>query len=229
LVQRGEFVSVVGPSGCGKTTLLNIVSGLARPTKGAVRVAGKEVAGVQPSLIGYMFARDTLLPWRTALANVEFAIERGFTGDRQSRAREMLSIVGLNGFESAYPDQLSHGMRQRVALARTLVRDPEILLMDEPFGALDAQTKLLMEEEFLRISERSKKTVLFVTHDLAEALMLSDRVLVLSARPCSIKAEYRITFPRPRNAEALQANPKFIELFQQVWRDLRSENVMGTG
>ncbi len=228
-VRPGEFVSIVGPSGCGKTTLLNIVSGLARPSKGQVRVKGKPVTGVQPDLIGYMFARDTLLPWRTTLENVAFGLRASKVGDTRQHAMRFIELVHLNGFESAYPDQLSHGMRQRVALARTLAASPEILLMDEPFGALDAQTKLLMEDEFLRIWEADKKTVLFVTHDLVEALTLSDRVLVLSARPCVIKSEYKVDFPRPRSAEELQLDPRFANLVRQVWGDLKFENMRSRG
>lgn len=224
-VRAGEFVSIVGPSGCGKTTLLNIVSGLEFPTKGRACVKGKLVDGVQPHVMGYMFARDTLLPWRTAIANVEFGLNSVNKRVAHDRAQKFLELVGLDGFETSYPDQLSHGMRQRVALARTLAPSPEILLMDEPFGALDAQTKLLMEEEFLRIWESDQKTVLFVTHDLSEALLMSDRVLVLSARPCRIKAEYRVAFPRPRNLEELQPDPQFIGLLRQIWSDLKSENV----
>ena len=226
-VNDGEFISVVGPSGCGKTTLLNIVSGLSRPTKGSVRVRGKEVDGVQAHQVGYMFARDTLLPWRTAQGNVEFGLDALSGQEKKQRAQQFMHLVGLAGFENSYPDQLSHGMRQRVALARTLAASPDILLMDEPFGALDAQTKLLMEEEFLKIWEADRKTVLFVTHDLVEALMLSDRVIVLSARPCHIKAEYRVDFPRPRDAEALQANAEFTSLVRQVWHDLKAENIRG--
>lgn len=226
-VGSGEFISIVGPSGCGKTTLLNIVSGLAAPTRGSVKVKGLPVRGVQPDLIGYMFARDTLLPWRTALSNVEFGLDSLPRPEARSRAERFLHLVGLDGFEHNYPDQLSHGMRQRVALARTLAASPEILLMDEPFGALDAQTKLLMEEEFLRLWEADKKTVLFVTHDLVEALTLADRVLVLSARPCRIKAEYKVDFPRPRDAEALQSDPGFAAMVRQVWSDLKSENIRG--
>lgn len=224
-IQPGEFVSIVGPSGCGKTTLLNIVSGLAKPTKGAVRVNGAPVTGVQPNLIGYMFARDTLLPWRTTLENVQFGLRASRVDDMRRHALRFIELVHLNGFENAYPDQLSHGMRQRAALARTLAASPEILLMDEPFGALDAQTKLLMEEEFLRIWEADKKTVLFVTHDLVEAITLADRVLVFSARPCAIKAEYIVDFPRPRNAEELQLDPRFADLVRRVWSDLKSENI----
>jgi NitT/TauT family transport system ATP-binding protein len=176
-----------------------------------------------------MFARDTLLPWRTVAANVALGIELqwGRSEDKQERVDELLEMVGLTAFAGAYPDQLSHGMRQRVALARTLAPDPEILLMDEPFGALDAQTKLLMEEEFLNIWESNQKTVLFVTHDLAEALTLADRVLVFSARPGYIKSEYALDFPRPRVAEDIQGDPAYIELSKQIWHDLKSENVRG--
>jgi NitT/TauT family transport system ATP-binding protein len=226
-IRAGEFVSIVGPSGCGKTTLLNIISGLTTPTHGTALVNGRPVLGVQPQEIGYMFARDTLLPWRTVAANVGLALEfRGIT-NRDERVHSLLDVVGLTEFAGSYPDQLSQGMRQRVALARTLAPDPAVLLMDEPFGALDAQTKLLMEEEFLRIWEADQKTVLFVTHDLDEALILSDRILVMSGRPGRIKAEYTPEFPRPRNAEVLRGDRQFVKLVREIWQHLKSENVLG--
>jgi NitT/TauT family transport system ATP-binding protein len=224
-VQAGAFVSIVGPSGCGKTTLLNIIAGLIPSAEGDVSINGQPVMGLQPAVIGYMFARDTLLPWRTVVRNVEFGLEFRKCAERRKTAERFLSLVGLSGFEDSYPDQLSHGMRQRVALARTLAPDPEILLMDEPFGALDAQTKLLVEEEFLRIWEGNQKTVVFVTHDLGEALTLSDRVIVFAARPGYIKEEYLIHFPRPRVADELHFDDEFQRLYREIWHQLKSENI----
>jgi NitT/TauT family transport system ATP-binding protein len=221
-----EFVSIVGPSGCGKTTLLSMVAGLVKPSSGVVELNGRQVTGVSPGEVGYMFARDTLLPWRTVTGNVELALE---LNDHQSggreRARELVSKVGLERFGDHYPDQLSQGMRQRVALARTLAGDPNVLLMDEPFGALDAQTRVLMQDEFLRIWEASKKTAVFVTHDLVEALALSDRVVLMSSRPGRIKAEVQVNLPRPRVVEELQTNPEFERLHQTLWGQLKEETL----
>jgi len=224
-IMEGEFVAIVGPSGCGKTTLLNLVAGLDKPTRGKVRVSNLDVTGVQPRLIGYMVSQDTLLPWRTALANVEFGLANSKSKEAKERAKSCLDLVGLQGFENHYPDQLSHGMKQRVALARTLVGSPKILLMDEPFGALDAQTKLLLAIEFLHIWETERKTIAFVTHDLSEAIAMADRVIVMSARPCRIVSEYRIGLDRPRDLEALRSEPEFVNLLQKLWIDLKRGNV----
>jgi len=225
-VAQGEFLAIVGPSGCGKSTLLNIVSGLFPPTTGRVTVDGVPVDGINPR-IGYMFARDALLPWRTSLANVAFGPElAGEPADRrEARARDLLRLTGLAGFEGSYPSQLSQGMRQRVSLARTLARNPDILLMDEPFGALDAQTKLVLEEEFLRIWERDRKTVIFVTHDLFEAIAMADRVAVFSARPGRIKSLVALDLPRPRSVTAGRFGPRFQDLYDRLWDDLRYEVV----
>ncbi|OGL18488.1 MAG: hypothetical protein A3K12_06440 [Candidatus Rokubacteria bacterium RIFCSPLOWO2_12_FULL_71_19] len=225
-VAQGEFLAIVGPSGCGKSTLLNIVSGLFPPTTGRVTVDGAPVEGINPR-IGYMFARDALLPWRTSLANVAFGPElAGEPADRrEARARDLLRLTGLAGFEGSYPSQLSQGMRQRVSLARTLARNPDILLMDEPFGALDAQTKLVLEEEFLRIWERDRKTVIFVTHDLFEAIAMADRVAVFSARPGRIKSLVALDLPRPRSVTAGRFGPRFQDLYDRLWDDLRYEVV----
>ncbi len=225
-VAEGEFLAIVGPSGCGKSTLLNIVSGLFPPTTGRVTVDGVPVEGINPR-IGYMFARDALLPWRTSLANVAFGPElAGEPADRrEARARDLLRLTGLAGFEGSYPSQLSQGMRQRVSLARTLARNPDILLMDEPFGALDAQTKLVLEEEFLRIWERDRKTVIFVTHDLFEAIAMADRVAVFSARPGRIKSLVALDLPRPRSVTAGRFGPRFQDLYDRLWDDLRYEVV----
>jgi len=219
-----EFVSIVGPSGCGKTTLLNMIAGMVVPSQGTLSIDGRRVSGIQPDTIGYMVARDTLLPWRTVIKNVEFALEFGsHDGDRRKEAEEFVSLVGLDGFEDHYPDQLSHGMRQRAALARTLVGRPKVLLMDEPFGALDAQTRLLMQNEFVHLWEARQTTVVFVTHDLIEAMAMSDRVLVFSARPGRIKADYRVDFPRPRIVDELQDDPAFQALHRNIWGELKVE------
>ncbi len=225
-VAEAEFLAIVGPSGCGKSTLLNIISGLFPPTAGRVTVDGAPVERINPR-IGYMFARDALLPWRTSLANVEFGLElRGLPPAwREAKARELLRLVGLAGFEGSYPSQLSQGMRQRVALARILATDPDILLMDEPFGALDAQTKLVLEEEFLRIWERDRKTVVFVTHDLFEAIAMADRVAVFGARPGHVKSVVPIDLPRPRSVTGGRFGPRFQELYDRLWDDLRYEVV----
>jgi NitT/TauT family transport system ATP-binding protein len=203
-IPDGQFVALVGASGCGKTTLLNMMAGLIAPTDGAIEVGGRRPALPNPD-IGYMFARDALLPWRTAQRNVELPLEtRGQTrSQRSARAREMLEMVGLQGRERQFRLQLSQGMRQRVALARTLASDPSLLLMDEPFAALDARTKLTMQMEFLRIWERhqgsdKRKTVVFVTHDLQEAVLLADRVVVMLPNPGRIAEDRIIDLPRPR-------------------------------
>ncbi|HWM77747.1 MAG TPA: ABC transporter ATP-binding protein [Methylomirabilota bacterium] len=220
-VNDGEFVSIVGPSGCGKSTMLNVIAGLLAPAEGGTRVAGIE--GSAPgSRIGYMFQKDTLLPWATTLDNVYLPMD--VQGVRDSRkAGALIDMVGLTGFEGHFPRQLSGGMSKRVQLARLLAQDPDVLLMDEPFGALDAQTRLIIQEEFLKIWERSRKTVLFVTHDLQEAIALSDRVVLISARPGRVKAVYRVDLARPRHVEEVMAHPRFMALFQEIWASLKQE------
>ena len=220
-VNDGEFVSIVGPSGCGKSTMLNVIAGLLAPAEGGTRVAGIE--GSAPgSRIGYMFQKDTLLPWATTLDNVYLPMD--VQGVRDSRkAGALIDMVGLTGFEGHFPRQLSGGMRKRVQLARLLAQDPDVLLMDEPFGALDAQTRLIIQEEFLKIWERSRKTVLFVTHDLQEAIALSDRVVLISARPGRVKAVYRVDLARPRHVEEAMVHPRFLALFQEIWASLKQE------
>jgi NitT/TauT family transport system ATP-binding protein len=220
-VNDGEFVSIVGPSGCGKSTMLNVIAGLLAPAEGGTSVTGIENDGAG-SRIGYMFQKDTLLPWATALDNI--CLPMDVKGARDShKARALIQMVDLTGFEAHYPRQLSGGMRKRVQLARLLAQDPEVLLMDEPFGALDAQTRLIIQEEFLKIWERQRKTVLFVTHDLQEAIALSDRVVLISARPGRVKATYAVNLPRPRRVEEVMANPRFIALFQEIWASLKQE------
>jgi len=220
-VNDGEFVSIVGPSGCGKSTMLNVIAGLLPPSEGGTRVAGIDGNG-PGSRIGYMFQKDTLLPWATALENV--CLPMDVKGARDwHKARALMQLVDLAGFEAHYPRQLSGGMRKRVQLARLLAQDPEVLLMDEPFGALDAQTRLIIQEEFLKIWERQRTTVLFVTHDLQEAIAMSDKVVLISARPGRIKASYPVDLTRPRHMEDVLAHPRFIALFQEIWASLKHE------
>lgn len=223
-VNQGEFVSLVGPSGCGKTTLLNLAAGLV-PHSGKGKLLVQGVAPVKGNhQVGYMLARDSLLPWKTALGNAMFGMEvRGVAKEQaQDRARQMLAQVGLSGFENAYPKELSHGMRQRVALARTFAMGSPLLLMDEPFGALDAQTKLQLEDLLLKLCQQYQQTVLFVTHDLSEAVAVSDRVVVMSSRPGKIVADVVIDLPRPRSIRELQKDPHFHELYAQLWSYLES-------
>jgi len=222
-VPDGAIVSIVGPSGCGKSTLLNIVSGLLAPSSGFAEVNGARVAGIRHD-VGYMFARDGMMPWRTAVQNVEFGLEVRGVADRHAVAREWLRRVGLEKFADHYRHELSQGMRQRVAVARTFAIEPEILLMDEPFGALDSQTRLLLQELFLSVWERNKRTVLFVTHDLHEAIFLSDIVIVFTNRPGRVKSVVRIDLPRPRLPPAeLAIAPEFRDIYSRIWSDLKDE------
>jgi len=217
----GEFCSLIGPSGCGKSTLLSIIAGLIRPSRGRVWIDGREQRAVR-SHTGYMFQKDTLVPWLTATQNVAMPLEIASTKDL-TLAQRLLARVGLTGFERHYPRELSGGMRKRVQLARLLAQESDIWLMDEPFGALDMQTKLLIQEEFLRIWEPLRRSVLFVTHDLAEAITLSDRIVVMSARPGHIRASFQVDIPRPRDVSGVIGSHVFQELFQKVWAVLRSE------
>lgn len=217
-LREGEFVSVVGPSGCGKSTLLNIISGLLVPDHGEILIEGRPVRGIQRD-IGYMPSRDALLPWRTVLRNVEYGLEMQGVArrERSERAQRLIADVGLRGYEGHYPKQLSSGMRQRVATARIFCASPQILLMDEPFSALDAQTRVRVQNLFLRLWETERKTVLLITHDVAEAIALSDRVLVLSARPARIVDEVPIPIGRPRDARQLAATAAYQELQARIW------------
>ncbi len=222
-IRPGEFVSLIGPSGCGKTTVLNMVAGLLLPTQGRVSIDGQVVKGLQAGHVSYMFARDALLPWRTAVDNVRLAMEMNGRKPPAGKAESLLDLVGLKGFEEHFPSQLSQGMKQRVALARTLAVDADLWLMDEPFAALDANTRTLVQAQFSRIWEQSQKTAMLVTHDLSEAIALSDRVIVMSARPGTIKATYDISLPRPRSVIKLQGNPEFLSLYGRLWNDLSDE------
>jgi len=223
-VPRGQFLALVGASGCGKTTILNMAAGLVRPLAGEVRVAGQRVCEPRRDT-GYMFARDGLLPWRCAQDNVEVGLEiRGVPArERSRRALQLLELVGLAGFARALPRQLSQGMRQRVAIARTLAIDPSTLLMDEPFAALDAQTREILQEELLGLMQRpdERKTVVFITHSIDEAILLGDRVAVMTPRPGRIKEMLDMPFGWPRDVNAVRADPHFAELRNHIWNGLR--------
>ena len=228
-VGAGEFVSVVGPTGCGKSTLLNVGAGLLQPSAGTVAVFGKPLAGIN-TRAGYMFQADSLMPWRTALGNVVAGLEfRGVPlADAREQAGEWLRRVGLGAFGDRYPHQLSGGMRKRASLAQTLVLDPDIILMDEPFSALDIQTRQLMENEVLELWQSKKKAVLFITHDLDEAIAMSDRVVVLSAGPGSHPiGEFHVDIPRPRDVAEVKMTPRFVELHAAIWAVLREEVLKG--
>jgi len=224
-VAAGRFVSLVGPSGCGKTTLLGLIAGLIPLSQGRVVLGDRPVTGGVPPDIGYLFQRDALLPWKTALQNVALplAIRGRPAGEARARASDWLRRVGLSGFEGYYPHQLSGGMRKRVSLATTLIYGPSVLLMDEPFSALDVQTRNLMENELLDLWAETRNTVLFITHDLEEAIALSDEVIVLTAGPGRVKASYPIPLPRPRNVIEIRFREEFTRLYEQIWKDLRDE------
>jgi len=223
-IEEGTFVAVVGPSGCGKSTLLNMAAGLLFPPAGEIRVFGEALRGVNRHA-AYLFQQDALLPWRSVLDNVMLGLVFREVPRREAAeaARRWIARVGLAGFEDRFPHQLSGGMRKRVAVAQSWIVDPRILLMDEPFGALDVQTRQIMENELLELWQETKKTVLFVTHDLEEAIALADRVVVLSAGPARIKGDYRVELPRPRDVAEIRLNPDFAALYKLIWADLRSE------
>jgi NitT/TauT family transport system ATP-binding protein len=228
-VGAGEFVSVVGPTGCGKSTLLNVAAGLLQPSTGRVQVFGQPLAGIN-TRAGYMFQAESLMPWRTALANVMAGLE--FRGSAPAEARtqadEWLRRVGLGGFGDRYPHQLSGGMRKRTSLAQTLALDPDIILMDEPFSALDIQTRQLMENEVLDLWAKKRKAVLFITHDLDEAIAMSDRVLIMSAGPAArLIGEFTIDIARPRDVAEVKMTPRFVELHAAIWAQLREEVLKG--
>ncbi len=227
-VERGEFVAVVGPTGCGKSTTLNLVTGLAAPSAGEVRVMGGPVNGINEG-IGFVFQTDALFPWRSVIDNV--AAGPLFRGKSRKEAYESahqwLTRVNLAGHETKYPHQLSGGMRKRVSLAQTFINGPQILLMDEPFSALDVQTRVLMHDELLRLWSQSKASVVFVTHDLEEAIALADKVYVLTAGPATVKSVYPIDIPRPRVASEIRYEQKFIDISRTIWDDLRDEVLRG--
>ncbi|MGE0496356.1 MAG: ABC transporter ATP-binding protein [Ramlibacter sp.] len=228
-IRAGEFVSVVGPTGCGKSTLLNVAAGLLAPSSGEVRVFGEPLNGIN-TRAGYMFQTEALMPWRSAINNVMLGLQYRGVPEAQARAEAQgwLERVGLGEFGDRYPHQLSGGMRKRTALAQTLVLDPDIILMDEPFSALDIQTRQLMENEVLALWAARRKAVLFITHDLDEAIAMSDRVVVLSAGPATRPlGEFDIDLARPRDVAEVRVNPRFVQLHTRIWGVLRDEVLKG--
>lgn len=223
-VEAGEFVAVVGPTGCGKSTTLSLVAGLEAASAGEVLVRGEPVRGI-PAGIGYMFQNDAIMPWRSVRDNI--AAGPRYRGVRRAAARAAadtwIERVGLAGFERYFPHQLSGGMRKRVALAQTLVNEPQILLMDEPFAALDGQTRALMQDELLRLWAGTGAAVVFVTHDLEEAIALADKVVVMTASPATVKATFDVALPRPRTVEEIRLQPEFLAIYREVWDSLRTE------
>ena len=223
-VAQGEFVTVVGPSGCGKSTLLNLIVGLLRSSSGRILFRGDPINGICTK-IGYVTQKDNLLPWRTLIENVEIALEiRGIENSaRRQRAQELIAQVGLSGFEDHYPHELSGGMRQRANIIRTLIYDPELILMDEPFGPLDAQTRVVLQDQLLKLWLASRKTIVFITHDLVEAITLADRVVLMTSRPGRIKSIENVTIPRPRDVFQIHERPEFRSAYERLWEQLRPE------
>ena len=219
-----EFVAIVGPSGCGKSTILNMIGALVTPTSGSIEIDGRRVEGPPPN-VGYVFQKDTVFPWRTVHRNIALGLEyrRVAADERERRVREAVTLAGLEGFEDAFPATLSGGMRQRVALMRTLVVDPEILLMDEPFGALDTHTKIGLHAELLSLWGAKHQTVVFVTHDLSEAITLADRIVVMTRRPGRIKLVHDVKLPRPRDVIKLRESPVYAEEYSKIWHVLGEE------
>ena len=226
-IRQGEFISVIGPSGCGKSTLMNMVGGLLGDFEGRILLDGKPVLGCQPS-IGMVFQEESTFPWRTAIENVAFPLEAaGMARDaRNARARDLLDLVGLTGFENHYPSELSGGMRQRIAIARTLAFEPRVLLMDEPFAALDEQTRMLLGDKVVQIQQQLRQTTLLITHNISEAVNLSDRVLIMTFRPGRIKRVVDIDLPRPRSSD-MMGTEKFGRYVAEIWHDLREEASKG--
>lgn len=224
-VEPGQFVAIVGPTGCGKSTTLTLASGLELPSAGSVQVNGQEVTGITRGA-SFVFQNDALMPWKSVEANVALGpMFRGVPKAEALRlARKWLTTVGLAGFEKHYPHQLSGGMKKRVSLAAALINEPTMLMMDEPFSALDVQTRAIMSNELLALWEKSRPSVMFVTHDLEEAIALADKVVVITAGPGTVKAEYQIDLPRPRGAvQEIRFDKRFLELYQQIWQSLREE------
>lgn len=223
-VRPNEFVCIVGPSGCGKTTLLRLCTGLIRPSTGRLLYKGRSVTGINTDA-GFVTQESNLFPWRTLVENVEFPLESTLLGreERRREAMRLLELMDLTGFEDHYPYQLSGGMQKRGAIARTMVYDPDVILMDEPFGPLDAQTRMLLQHELLKLWSRKKKTILFVTHDLVEAIALADRVVLMTRRPGMIKQVFPVTLPRPRNVFEIHVQPGFAELYSRIWEHFKVE------
>ena len=223
-IAEGEFVTVVGPSGCGKSTLLNLIVGLMRSSMGRIVFRGAPIEGITTK-IGYVTQKDNLLPWRTLIENVEIALEiRAIEKSaRRTQAQDLIDQVGLSGFEDHYPHELSGGMRQRANIIRTLIYDPELILMDEPFGPLDAQTRIVLQDQLLKLWYASKKTIVFITHDLIEAITLADRVVLMSARPGRIKSIEEIAIPRPRDVFKIHEDAQFRSAYERLWQQLRPE------
>jgi NitT/TauT family transport system ATP-binding protein len=223
-IAEGEFVTIVGPSGCGKSTLLNLIVGLIRCSAGRITFRGETIDGITTK-IGYVTQKDNLLPWRTLIENVEIALEiRGVDANaRKAQARDYIERVGLGGFEEHYPHELSGGMRQRANIIRTLIYDPELILMDEPFGPLDAQTRIVLQDQLLQLWSASKKTIIFITHDLIEAITLADRVVLMSSRPGRIKFIENVAIPRPRDVFQIHESPEFRSAYERLWHELRPE------
>jgi NitT/TauT family transport system ATP-binding protein len=230
-IRPQEFIALVGPSGCGKSTILNLIAGLMRPTTGQVLYDGKEVTGPNRR-VGYMTQKDTLLPWRSTKDNIRIALELKCHATARSeadfRVRQIIEQVGLQGFENHTPAELSGGMRKRAAMARTLIYEPETLLMDEPFGALDSQLKLLMLDQLQKLTQHRRMSVVFVTHDLGEAITLSDRIVVLSARPGRIKAIHKVELERPRDVFKVRFTRAFSEQHERLWDELKDDIAKGT-
>jgi sulfonate transport system ATP-binding protein len=230
-IRPHEFIALVGPSGCGKSTILNMIAGLMRPTAGEVLYDGRPVAGPNRR-VGYMTQKDTLLPWRTTRDNIRIALELKShatpRAEADDRVDQIIELVGLKGFENHTPAELSGGMRKRAAMARTLIYEPETLLMDEPFGALDSQLKLLMLDQLQSLTQHRRMTVVFVTHDLGEAITLSDRIVVLSARPGCIRAIHDVKLERPRDVFKVRFTPAFSEQHERLWDELKDDIIKGT-
>jgi len=231
-LKEGEFVALLGPSGCGKSTILNMIAGLIPHSRGDIKIDGEPVEfGKVMKQVGYVFQRDTVFGWRTVERNIGYGLEiQGMDkAEREARVARAVAQARLKGFQKAFPMTLSGGMRQRVSLMRTLIMEPEILLMDEPFGALDTHTKLEMHQLLLELWERERQTVIFVTHDLSEALTLADRIILLSARPGRIKEDFLIPFDRPRDAIKIRETPEYGKLFAKIWHSLGEEFSLAKG
>ncbi len=229
-VDEGEFVTVVGPSGCGKSTLLNLIVGLIQSSCGRILFRNRPVNGINPE-IGYVTQKDNLLPWRTLVENVEIALEiRGVEkSKRRRRAEELIDRVGLSSFETHYPHELSGGMRQRANIIRTLIYNPELILMDEPFGPLDAQTRIVLQDQLLQLWSTTKKTIVFITHDLVEAIALADRVIVMTSRPGKVKHIAKVPISRPRDVFQIHESEGFRTTYERLWQELRPEVKIAEG